>query len=149
MWNWKGIFKPNELGFIITDLLVKNFPDIVDVDFTARLENDLDRVESAEMDAKHLLEKFYEVFETRVLAAAQEMLSVKGVGLPTGIDCPVCGREVRIKVKTAPSLPVKDIPIACIPAITNGMKRGRSIPSNRSMNWPKGRSVISAAGTWS
>ncbi len=107
----KGIFKPNELGFIITDLLVQNFPDIVDVDFTAKLENDLDRVESAEMNAKQLLEKFYEVFETRVIAAAEEMLSVKGVGLPTGIDCPVCGREVRVKVgKNGPFLACEGYP---------------------------------------
>ncbi|MGM0402863.1 MAG: type I DNA topoisomerase [Thermodesulfobacteriota bacterium] len=107
----KGIFKPNELGFIITDLLVQNFPDIVDVDFTAKLEDDLDRVESAEMDAKQLLETFYEVFETRVIAAAQEMLSVKGVGLPTGINCPECGREVRVKVgKNGPFLACEGYP---------------------------------------
>ncbi len=107
----KGVFRPNELGFIITDLLLKNFPDIVDVDFTAKLENDLDRVESAETDAAQLLRQFYEVFETRVIAAASEMLSVKGVGMPTGIECPVCGREVRIKVgKNGPFLACEGYP---------------------------------------
>jgi len=107
----KGVFRPNELGFIITDLLIHNFPDIVDVDFTARLENDLDRVESAELDAKQLLEKFYEVFENRLLAAADEMLSVKGVGLPTGMKCPECSRELRIKVgKNGPFLACEGYP---------------------------------------
>ena len=107
----KGVFKPNELGFIITDLLVQNFPDIVNVDFTARLENDLDRVESAEMDAKQLLKNFYDVFEDRVVAAAHEMLSVKGLGLPTGISCPVCDREIRIKVgKNGPFLACEGYP---------------------------------------
>ncbi len=107
----KGVFRPNELGFIITDLLIHNFPDIVDVDFTARLENDLDRVESAEMDAKQLLEKFYEVFENRLLVAADEMLSVKGVGLPTGMKCPECSRELRIKVgKSGPFLACEGYP---------------------------------------
>ncbi len=107
----KGVFRPNELGFIITDLLIHNFPDIVDVDFTARLENDLDRVESAEMDAKQLLEKFYGVFENRLLAAADEMLSVKGVGLPTGMKCPECSRELRIKVgKNGPFMACEGYP---------------------------------------
>lgn len=107
----KGVFRPNELGFIITDLLIHNFPDIVDVDFTARLENDLDRVESAEMDAKQLLETFYEVFENRLLVAADEMLSVKGVGLPTGMKCPECSRELRIKVgKNGPFLACEGYP---------------------------------------
>jgi DNA topoisomerase I len=107
----KGMFKPTELGFIITDLLVENFPDIVNVDFTAKLENDLDRVESADMDAKQLLHKFYDVFEGRVIAAAQEMLSVKGIGMPTGIKCPVCEREARIKVgKNGPFLACEGYP---------------------------------------
>ncbi len=107
----KGVFRPNELGFIITDLLIHNFPDIVDVDFTARLENDLDRVESAEVNAKQLLEKFYEVFENRLLVAADEMLSVKGVGLPTGMKCPECIRELRIKVgKNGPFLACEGYP---------------------------------------
>jgi len=107
----KGVFRPNELGFIITDLLIHNFPDIVDVDFTARLENDLDRVESAEVNAKQLLEKFYEVFENRLLVAADEMLSVKGVGLPTGMKCPECSRELRIKVgKNGPFLACEGYP---------------------------------------
>ena len=107
----KGVFKPNELGFIITDLLVANFPDIVDVDFTAKLENELDRVESAEMDARQLLRNFYEVFENRVIAAAHDMLSVKGVGLPTGVNCPACGKEVRIKVgKNGPFLACEGYP---------------------------------------
>ena len=107
----KGIFKPYELGFIITDLLVHNFPDIVNVDFTAKLENDLDQVESAETDPTQLLQRFYEVFETRLITAAEEMLSVKGIGLPTGIKCPVCTQEVRIKVgKNGPFLACEGYP---------------------------------------
>lgn len=94
----KGYFHPTELGFIITDLLVENFPDILNVDFTARLENDLDKVEADEEEALELLRRFYELFEQRLLDAAEKMLSVKGLGLPTGFKCPECGREARIKV---------------------------------------------------
>ena len=45
----KGYFRPSELGFIVSDLLVENFPDVLNVDFTAKMENDLDRVESSEI----------------------------------------------------------------------------------------------------
>ena len=107
----KGSFKPNELGFIITDLLVENFPDILNVDFTARMEDDLDHVESANMDPNDLLNRFYDVFENRVLAAAEQMLSIKGVGTPTGIKCPQCDREIRIKVgKNGPFLACEGYP---------------------------------------
>ncbi|MCF8036295.1 MAG: type I DNA topoisomerase [Desulfobacteraceae bacterium] len=107
----KGFFHPTELGFIITDLLVENFPDILNVDFTAQLENDLDKVESDEQEARDLLRRFYELFEQRVVAAAEKMLSVKGVGLPTGLKCPECGREARIKVgKNGPFLACEGYP---------------------------------------
>ena len=45
--DWvKGYFRPSELGFIVNDLLVMSFPDIFDVEFTARMEENLDRVET-------------------------------------------------------------------------------------------------------
>ncbi|MFP4158933.1 MAG: type I DNA topoisomerase [Desulfobacterales bacterium] len=107
----KGYFHPTELGFIITDLLVENFPDILNVDFTATLENDLDKVESDEQEAVSLLNRFYELFEQRVVAAAEKMLSVKGLGVPTGYKCPECGREARIKVgKNGPFLACEGYP---------------------------------------
>ncbi|MBS0014700.1 MAG: type I DNA topoisomerase [Desulfobacterales bacterium] len=107
----KGYFHPTELGFIITDLLVENFPDILNVDFTAKLENDLDKVESDEQEARALLQQFYELFEQRLLSAAENMLSVKGLGLPTGFKCPECGKEARIKVgKNGPFLACEGYP---------------------------------------
>jgi len=50
-------FRPTELGFIVNDLLIKNFPDILDIDFTARLENDLDLIESAQKQSSLLLNR--------------------------------------------------------------------------------------------
>lgn len=101
----KGYFRPSELGFIVSDLLVENFPDVLSVDFTAKMENDLDLVESAEMDAQEVLSRFYATFEERLAAATQNMLSVKGVGVPTGEACPVCGKPLHIKVgKNGPFL---------------------------------------------
>ncbi|MEX1326920.1 MAG: type I DNA topoisomerase [Desulfobacterales bacterium] len=94
----KGYFKPNELGFIVNDLLVQNFPDIFDVEFTAKMEENLDQVESQKLDFLQVLNGFYKPFSKDLDTASEEMLSVKGVGIPTDLKCPKCGKPVRIKV---------------------------------------------------
>jgi DNA topoisomerase-1 len=95
----KGYFHPSELGFIVNDLLVANFPDVFGVEFTARMEDNLDRVETADIDVINVLSTFYGPFKAKLEKAEQEMLSVKGVGIPTGLTCPQCGREeLHIKV---------------------------------------------------
>ncbi len=91
-------FRPTELGFIVNDLLVENFSDIFDVEFTARMEENLDRVESSEVESLQILTQFYHPFKKELEAAAKDMLSVKGVGFPTGLDCPECGKPLHIKV---------------------------------------------------
>ena len=94
----KGYFKPNELGFIVNDLLVQNFPDIFDVEFTAKMEENLDQVESQKLDFLQVLDGFYKPFSKDLNTASEEMLSVKGVGIPTDLNCPQCGKPLRIKV---------------------------------------------------
>ncbi len=94
----KGYFKPSELGFIVNDLLVESFPNIFNVDFTAKMEDDLDRIEGEEAKALDVLSSFYAPFKSELDKASEEMLSVKGVGFPTGLKCPQCGNELKIKV---------------------------------------------------
>ncbi len=95
----KRYFKPTELGFIVNDLLIANFPNILDVDFTARLENDLDRVEQSEVKALTILNQFYGPFSQKLAEAVEGMLSVKGVGMPTDLTCPLCKKNpLRIKM---------------------------------------------------
>ena len=94
----KGYFNPSELGFIVNDLLIESFPNIFNVDFTARMEDDLDRIESMEVKALDVLSRFYQSFKNELDKASEEMLSVKGVGFPTGLKCPECGNELKIKV---------------------------------------------------
>jgi len=92
-------FRPTELGFIVNDLLIANFPEILDVEFTARLESDLDRVEQSEVEALAILNQFYGPFSRKLEEAGESMLSVKGVGLPTGLTCPLCKKNsLRIKM---------------------------------------------------
>ena len=94
----KGYFRPNELGFIVNDLIVDSFPDIIGVDFTAKMENNLDRIEAAKEQYQEVLARFYNQFKLEIDLAAEKMISVKGVGLPTGLSCPQCNKELVIKI---------------------------------------------------
>lgn len=95
----KGYFHPSELGFVVNDLLVSSFPDIFDVDFTARMEDELDRIEAGNARALEALSRFYSAFKRSLDSATERMLSMKATGLPTEITCPACGQhELRIKM---------------------------------------------------
>ena len=94
----KGYFKPNELGFIVNDLLVESFPDLFDVEFTAKMEDDLDLVEAAKIDSLEILARFYDSFKKELEAASKDMLSIKAVGMPTDIVCPECNSKLTIRV---------------------------------------------------
>ncbi|MDA8140658.1 MAG: type I DNA topoisomerase [Desulfobacteraceae bacterium] len=94
----KGYFRPSELGFIVNDLLVASFPEIFDVEFTAHMEDELDRVETAELNALSVLSNFYGPFSAKLSSADEQMLSVKGVGIATELICPKCGKN-RLHIK--------------------------------------------------
>jgi DNA topoisomerase-1 len=94
----KGYFKPNELGFIVNDLLVESFPDVFDVEFTANMENHLDRIEAAEVDYSEILTQFYDAFKKELEAASTGMLSVKGIGFSTDLTCPQCNNRLHIRM---------------------------------------------------
>lgn len=94
----KGQFIPSELGFIVNDLLVKNFPDLFDIAFTAKMEDDLDKIESAEVGSIELLNRFYNPFKEELAIATKDMLSVRGVGVPTSLSCHKCHAQLHIKI---------------------------------------------------
>lgn len=94
----KGYFMPSELGFIVNDLLIKSFPDVFDVAFTAKMEDDLDRVEAAEVESLEVLTRFYHPFKKELDSALKDMLSLKSVGVPTDLNCPLCNEKLHIKV---------------------------------------------------
>jgi DNA topoisomerase-1 len=89
----KRRFKPTELGFLITDLLVKNFPEILDTKFTAQMEENLDKIERGEVKWTNLLKRFYGSFQKDLERAGREM---KGE-VPVDLACPKCGRPMAIK----------------------------------------------------
>jgi DNA topoisomerase-1 len=94
----EGRFYPTELGTLITELLVASFPKIMDVEFTAKMEEQLDEVEEGKVDWHKLLGEFYHNgFKQRLETAKVEMRDVKREEIPTEHTCEKCGSEVIIK----------------------------------------------------
>ncbi|HOF04654.1 MAG TPA: type I DNA topoisomerase [Syntrophales bacterium] len=92
----KGRFQPTELGMLVNDLLVENFPKILDVSFTASLEDRLDLIEAGKNERIEILKEFYAEF-SKELQAAGSMKSLKGKGIPTDMVCEKCGSPMAIK----------------------------------------------------
>ncbi len=90
-------FHPTPLGETVTELLRKQFPDVVDVNFTATMEARLDRVEKGEEDWLGLLEQFYGPFSRTVMEAEKNLERVKVPVEETDIKCEKCGRMMVIK----------------------------------------------------
>jgi DNA topoisomerase-1 len=93
----EGRFKPTALGMIITDLLIKSFDDILDVEYTRGLEEDLDRIEQGKADYKGTLTTFYKKFKKDLAKAGKEMQNLKE-GIKTEEVCDRCGKPMVIKV---------------------------------------------------
>ncbi len=107
----KGYFRPSELGFLVNDLLVGNFPEILNVDFTSRMEENLDRLEASEVDSLQLLNQFYGPLKSELDAAPEAMINLKGVGFATALTCPSCGQMLHVKVgKNGPFLACNGYP---------------------------------------
>ena len=93
----KGRFHPTDLGMLVTELLVENFPKILDVSFTASLEDRLDRIEEGKNERIETLKDFYAEFARELQVAAGKMKSLKGKGIPTDMVCEKCGSPMAIK----------------------------------------------------
>ena len=90
----KGRLQPTELGEEVNTILVANFPDILDLEFTARIEQDLDRVEAGELEWHEFLRAFYVTFE-KDLNVAQKRMIAELVG--ENAKCPKCEGEMEVK----------------------------------------------------
>ncbi|SHN54965.1 type I DNA topoisomerase [Desulfovibrio litoralis] len=95
-------FVPTELGYIICDKLTGHFSQLMDIEFTAKMENSLDQVAEGETDWVQLLQNFNADFVPALALAARDMESVKG-GVNTDVPCPQCGKPTMIKFGKAGS----------------------------------------------
>ncbi len=95
----KGVLKPTEMGFAVTDLLVRNFPDIMDVDFTAGLEENLDEIEEGRAEHLDVLTRLYDPLAKDLEAARAAMANLRRDGVATGVDCPSCGAPESLSLR--------------------------------------------------
>jgi DNA topoisomerase-1 len=92
-----GKFVPTEIGLVVTDLLVENFPDIFDIQYTARLEQELDEIEEGKETWTQALTDFYKKFEKDLKYASKHMENIKRMEKPTDEKCERCGSPLVIK----------------------------------------------------
>ncbi|TMA47089.1 MAG: type I DNA topoisomerase, partial [Deltaproteobacteria bacterium] len=89
--------RPTELGFLVTDLLVESFPDVLNVEFTAGMEGQLDAIEEGREHWVAAMRRFWEPFSRDLEKADVEMRDVKREERPTDLACEKCGKPMVIK----------------------------------------------------
>ena len=89
---------PTELGEVVNKLLIENFSDVVNVEFTAKVENEFDDVASGKEEWKQVLRDFYPQFEQEVEKVDKELEHVKLEDEVTDVKCEKCGRNMVIKI---------------------------------------------------
>src|SRR6202012_1042220 len=93
----KARLVPTEIGMVVTDLLVKNFPYIFKVEYTAGLENELDAVEDGAEKWTDLLNGFYGHLEEELKVAEKDMEDIKAMEQETTEICDKCGAPLLLK----------------------------------------------------
>ena len=92
-----GQLVPTELGFLVIDLLVEHFPKVLDLDFTANIEEDLDKIEEDQIVWFEVIREFYQPFLEQLERAREKMRDVKLEAQETDEICELCGRNMVIK----------------------------------------------------
>jgi len=90
-------FVPTELGLLVTDLLTENFADIMEVEYTARMEELLDEIEEGRANYMTTIDDFYKKFRKDLDQAQANMTNVKAQEIPTEEVCDKCGSKMVIK----------------------------------------------------
>ncbi|KOP79062.1 DNA topoisomerase I [Lysinibacillus sp. FJAT-14745] len=91
-------FMPTELGEIVHQLVLEFFPDIINIEFTAQMEQDLDDIEEGGRQWKEVVHEFYKDFEVHVKYADEAMEKVVIKDEPAGEDCELCGSPMVFKL---------------------------------------------------
>lgn len=91
-------FVPTELGEIVLDLMMQFFPEILDVEFTAKMEKNLDDIEEGKVEWVRIIDEFYREFEKRLKVAEVEMEKVEIADESADVDCDVCGSPMVYKM---------------------------------------------------
>ncbi|MDR3203296.1 MAG: type I DNA topoisomerase [Deltaproteobacteria bacterium] len=95
----KGPLRPTEMGLAVNSLLVDNFPEIMNVTFTAGLEENLDQIEEGDAERLQVLRKLYDPLAASLSTAKKNMLNLKIDGFPVSLPCPSCHQENSLVIK--------------------------------------------------
>ncbi|MCX8094367.1 MAG: type I DNA topoisomerase [Candidatus Goldbacteria bacterium] len=91
-------FIPTELGIVVNDILVKSFPDLINEEYTAKMEDSLDNIEDGKIEWRNFLKEFYQSFEPMLKNAESHMNDLKNnIQEDTGQICDKCGGKMIIK----------------------------------------------------
>ncbi len=93
----KGVFQPTQLGFVVNDLLTQSFPGLMDIEFTARMEEELDDVARDNKDWVKVVKNFYNPLQKDLEQAQESVERVKLEDEITEEKCPKCGKPMAIK----------------------------------------------------
>jgi DNA topoisomerase-1 len=91
-------FEPSEVGTLVTNLLKEHFADIVDMEFTATMEEDLDKIAAGDKEWQPIIASFYKPFHTTLKKKEKEISKEELTQEKTGETCPDCGKELVIKL---------------------------------------------------
>ena len=91
-------FRPTELGRDVNSLLVANYPNIMDVGFTARMEDKLDAIEEGSTGYPDAMQEFYSTYSGEHDEATTQMENLRAAHRPSGLTCEKCGKEMLIKL---------------------------------------------------
>ena len=91
-------FEPTELGEIVDNLIQSYFPDIVNIDFTANLEDELDNIEEGKENWVKVVDRYYKPFAKELESAEDKIEKVQIKDEPAGMDCDICGAPMVIKM---------------------------------------------------
>ncbi|SES79795.1 type I DNA topoisomerase [Anaerobranca gottschalkii] len=94
----KKVFVPTELGEIVTDLMLEHFPKIVDISFTAQMEDKLDKIEEGKESWEDLIKAFYEDFQKDLQKAEAQIPQVELEDEISDVVCEKCGRNMVYKL---------------------------------------------------
>jgi len=94
----KGSLKPTELGLVVNDMLVKHFADIVNIKFTAKMEEELDNIANDGQDWISIVKEFYAPLEKNLEKASEAIEKIKLPDEETDEVCPKCGKPMVVKI---------------------------------------------------
>jgi len=90
--------KPTDIGILVNDILVEHFPRVVDIEFTARMEEDLDDIADGKKKWQPIIKEFWEPFKKNLDKKSEELNKKEITMEKTDIKCPECGKDLIIRM---------------------------------------------------